>query len=347
MPCVGGGAVLECNVLNGRPLARMSDFDAISPVARERIGLRTPRVNSDFEGVRLPEMPDVPGMISPGEGRYLYWLVSDTYAGVGAIVEIGTWLGRSTIHLASGLRDSGVRGKLHSFDNFLWAGGSDSQKSGLDLKRGENFRSFFEKNIAPYRAIIEVTEGNFEEYSWDSDAPIEILFLDAPKDAPSLSTCLGTFGPALVPGVSTVVSQDYQHPLSYDLPLAFHRLRSKLEMVHTVESGGSVGFQVIAPIAPEDVTAATLDWRGLSKQQVMVAWEEVHSSVNGKVLERLKSACALHLCELGSIDEAAAMLRSVEFDSRLHAGWNNWCQAGSLRKKYGAIFDVYQRELKA
>ncbi len=285
-------------------------------------------------------------MISPGEGRYLYWLVSKTYAGTGAIIEVGTWLGRSTIHLVTGLRDSGMPGKLHSFDNFLWAGGSDSQKSGINLKRGDSFRAYFDKNIERFRADIEVTEGNFEDYRWDSNRPIDILFLDAPKDAQSLSTCLATFGPALVPGLSMVVSQDYQHPLSYDLPLAFHRLRGKLEMVHAVESGGTVGFRVIAPIVASDVTGGMLDWRTMDRSKIAAAWGSIHEGLEGRVLERLRSACALHLCELGAIDDAVAMLRLVKFDSRLHAGWTNWSQAGVLRKKYAPVFDVYLQEIK-
>ncbi len=319
----------------------------LSPAVRERIARRSTRSTSDFDTVMLPELPEVPGMISPGEGRYLYWLVSETYARAGTIVEIGTWLGRSTIHLIAGLRDSGMAGKLHSFDNFLWAGSSDSQKSGIHLKRGGNFRAYFEKNISAYRQDIEVIEGNFEDYRWDPAKPIEILFLDAPKDATSLATCLSTFGPALVPGVSMVIAQDYQHPLSYDLPLAFHRLRGKLKLTHAVESGGTVGFEVIAPLRTADTASEMLDWRSLSRSEISAAWTDILEAAEGRVRERLKSACALHLCELGAVDDAVATLRSVEFDSRLHAGWTQWSRAGALRKKYGPVLDVYQREIKA
>src|SRR6185369_14134011 len=75
---------------------------------------------SDFSDVKLPSLPDVPGMISEAEGRYLYWLTSQTYTGRGTVVEVGTWLGRSTIHLAAGLRDAGHPDALHCFDQFLW-----------------------------------------------------------------------------------------------------------------------------------------------------------------------------------------------------------------------------------
>ena len=83
--------------------------------------------------MKLPILPEVPGQISSGESRYLYWLISEGYTGSGAIVELGTWLGKSTIHLAAGLRDSGYKGTLFSYDNFIWGGSIDNKKSGFDL----------------------------------------------------------------------------------------------------------------------------------------------------------------------------------------------------------------------
>ncbi|HIP80624.1 MAG TPA: hypothetical protein EYH07_19455, partial [Kiloniellaceae bacterium] len=62
---------------------------------------------SDFGDVELPPLREVPGMTSASECRYLYWLASSQLSGAGQLVEIGSWLGRSTMHLAAGLRRTG------------------------------------------------------------------------------------------------------------------------------------------------------------------------------------------------------------------------------------------------
>ena len=319
---------------------------ALDKTQHARVGTRSGLITSDFDEVNVPPLPKIPGMISPGEARYLYWLVSQGMAGVGTVVEVGTWLGLSTSHLAIGLRDSGTGEKLHSFDNFEWTGSSDSKKSGIDLKRGDDFQSYFMENIKPFAEWIEVTKGNFEDFVWRKEDPIEVLFLDAPKDAASLGICLKTFGPALIPGTSTLVSQDYQHPLSYDLALAFSMLSSELEMIHSVESGGTVGFAVKGPITVADGRLNDLDWRKHSRADVDSAWERILEPLQGRVLERLKSGRALHLCEIGDVQTARDLLATVTFDDRLHAGWSTWGQARVNRDTYGPILDFYAEEFK-
>ena len=78
----------------------------------------TPRF-SNFSDVALPSMPALPGLVSEAECRYLYWLTSRGYTGAGAVVEVGTWLGLSTLHLACGLGTAGYSEALHCFDQFV------------------------------------------------------------------------------------------------------------------------------------------------------------------------------------------------------------------------------------
>ena len=64
----------------------------------------------------LPPLPEVPTMLSPEERRYLYWLGNEVWSGRGCVVEIGSWLGGSTVCLAAGMRASGhpAAGRLHN-----------------------------------------------------------------------------------------------------------------------------------------------------------------------------------------------------------------------------------------
>src|SRR5262245_37306529 len=75
---------------------------------------------STYDDVVLPPLPPVPGMVTDAECRYLYWLASTHYRGRGAVVEVGTWLGRSTLHLAAGLRDAGFPEALDCYDQYVW-----------------------------------------------------------------------------------------------------------------------------------------------------------------------------------------------------------------------------------
>ncbi len=92
----------------------------LTDAQRTRLAERSVARQGAFRDVELPELPEIPGMSSVAEGRYLYWLTSRGYTGCGAVVEIGPWLGRSTVHLAAGLRDSGHHDVLHTFDRFVW-----------------------------------------------------------------------------------------------------------------------------------------------------------------------------------------------------------------------------------
>src|SRR5258705_14025525 len=88
---------------------------ALSPAQRSRLECRNRFAVLDLSQLTLPALPDVPGMINETEARYLYWLTSQAYAGAGAVVEVGTWLGRSTLHLAAGLQEAGFPCRLALF----------------------------------------------------------------------------------------------------------------------------------------------------------------------------------------------------------------------------------------
>jgi hypothetical protein len=319
----------------------MNDPHPPDAEARARMQARNAVLMNDFEQVALPELPDVPSQISPGEARYLYWLVRDGYVGRGAIVELDTWPGRSTLCLAAGLRDSGRPGRIESFDNFEWAGKGDSIKSGIELGLDDDFMVHFLANIEPMKEWIGVHRADFLDMNWPADRPIEILFVDGPKTTQLLSSSLTALTAALVPGETTIVFQDYQHPLSYDVPLAVHRLRERLALRQSVASGGTVSFLLTSPIPASELAAEELGAANWGPERVKRAWEEILEPLEGPVRNRLTSASALHLCATGLVDEALARLRQVRFDKRLHMGWQNWRQSGTIYGKYRPLFDYY------
>lgn len=63
---------------------------------------------------KLFQTKSIPGMITRAEGELLFYLTTFS-EGKGDILEIGSWLGRSSTYLAKGCKISG-RGKLHYID---------------------------------------------------------------------------------------------------------------------------------------------------------------------------------------------------------------------------------------
>ena len=72
-------------------LFRSSDLDAKKVNLREDSACPMNKDPKDLEGI----LSKVEGMLTPNEGRYLFKLAQLNH-GKGAIVEIGSWKGKST-----------------------------------------------------------------------------------------------------------------------------------------------------------------------------------------------------------------------------------------------------------
>lgn len=264
---------------------------------------------SDFSDVDLPALPDVPGMTSPAECRYLYWLTGTQLAGVGQLVEIGSWLGRSTLHLAAGLEQSQGPGKLHCFDGFTWAP-NDPGKSDLPLKPGDDFRKYFEANVSPFSHLVTAHQTRIAQIAW-SGAPVEVLFLDAPKKLPEVTRCLEVFGPSLIAGKSIIAIQDYQYFPAYALAACMYALRDHLELIHVVLDGSTVAFRVTKPIDLAREKPADWPVSRWSPEQIEENWKVILAALPDQGRDRLEPAKALHLYDCGAKAEAVSAMRAL------------------------------------
>lgn len=261
---------------------------------------------SDFKDIALPALPEVPGMTSAAERRYLYWLASSQLSGKGRLVELGSWLGRSTLHLAAGLSDAGHEQELHCFDGFTWAAG-DSKKSNLPLKPGDDFQKYFEANLAPFKHLVTAHRTRLADVAWSGGA-IEMLFLDAPKNLPEITRCLEIFGPSLMPGRSIIAIQDYQYFPAYALGACMYALRDSLELVHVVSEGSTVAFRLTAPIELAREKPAAWNIGAWSPALIEAGWSEILSALPEPARDRLAPAKALHLYDCGARQAAIAAI---------------------------------------
>jgi hypothetical protein len=268
-----------------------------------------PLLVSDFSDVVLPDLPTVPGMTSPAECRYLYWLTSSQLSGSGHLVEIGTWLGRSTLHIAAGLHESGHRQELHCFDGYTW-GRSDSKAADLPLKPGDSFQRYFEENVRPFRDWITSHCTRIADIAWSGE-PVELLFLDAPKKQAEITRCLDVFGPSLIAGQSIIAIQDYLYFPAYALAACMYALRDHLEPVHVVLGGSTVAFRVTKAIDLAQTRPAEWDLRRWTPEQVHAAWDAILDALPEPARERLQPGRALHLYDSGAKAEAVRAMQAL------------------------------------
>ncbi len=168
------------------------------------------------------------GMLSWDERIMLSWLTEQVYTGAGEIVELGVFVGSSTVSLASGLvrntRTVDKGGRIHAYD--LFAGDHEAEvireRYGQEVPADGSFRALYEANIAAYRDCVSINAGDITAAVW-SGKPIEILFVDILKSRPTIDAVVGQFFSCLQPGRSVVIMQDYNLPrLPYSAILMEH-----------------------------------------------------------------------------------------------------------------------------
>ncbi len=214
----------------------------------------------------------VPTMLADEEKRYLFWLGRSGWDGDGLVVEIGPWLGGSTVCLAMGMRASGrdARGKLHTVDNFLWRDFM-AARAPLPLRAGDSFETFFRKNVADFADIVVTHARALPDDAVERDAeanarrfheehtvpifdgvpgadPISILFIDGAKSWRGMRHLLRVLSERLRPGKTLLVCQDFKFWSTDWVPMMMARLADVVTPVHDVVGATTVAFRLERPI---------------------------------------------------------------------------------------------------
>lgn len=188
--------------------------------------------------VGLKDLPvEVKGMILYPEQKLLHWLTREYYQGMGVVVELGSFVGSSTLNLANGLAaraarlGQGAAKILHSYDMFLTPNDAYTLKRLPDGYRpGDRFRDVYDTNTAPRRDWIVVHDGDLREDPWEGGA-IEVLFLDICKCWTTNQFVLEQFFPSLIGGWSIVVQQDFVRPWNPWVPVTMAALDEYFEVI--------------------------------------------------------------------------------------------------------------------
>jgi hypothetical protein len=156
-----------------------------------------------------PEVFSVNSMLSTAEKRMLYYLTREYYSGRGAIADMGTYLGGSTICFAVALQERGHTGRaIHSYDLFKLSNFELERDFKDNPPRDLRTREIFDHNLREYASLITVHEGDVLNFPW-TNGPIELLFIDIAKSYKVFDHILLSYFPSLVPNQSLVILQDY------------------------------------------------------------------------------------------------------------------------------------------
>lgn len=246
------------------------------------------------------------GMTSREEQTYFRTYVRKSYSGEGEIVDLGCWLGSTTIPLAQGLRRSRNRrviGKrVHAYDLFTWQKWMDPFLGGCarHYSPGESFLEEYESRTRSYSELIAVHAGDLSQIGW-SGQPIEVLLVDAMKSWELAESIVEIFYRSLLPQKSILIHQDFKHYNCSWIHLVQYKLKDYFILEQDIPNSGSVVFRSKKKIDCD------LSWlknlRSLDDQEVSDAFEYAMSLVSGKS-ESVAAAHIMYFIHLDMIDKA-------------------------------------------
>lgn len=263
--------------------------------------------------VEVPErLRAYPAMLTGEERRYLIWLGAAAYRAEGAIVDLGTWLGGSAALFVEGVRRAGRATRIHSFDLFQWEEFMEGSHP-LGLPPGADFRPAARELLGEAAAQVDLQRADLNTCVWEG-GPIEILFVDAAKSWALLNAILCGFAPALVPGRSRVVLQDFRYHYCHWLPLVFDSRPDLWEEVESVELGDTVTFRPRRGLFGEGGLPASYAEEDFPLAAARALLEARMARTPEPARNRIRRTLYKKLCIEGAAAEAEALLPALRAD---------------------------------
>jgi hypothetical protein len=246
------------------------------------------------------------GMTSRPEQRWLRNYAAQRYRGVGAIVDLGCFLGATTIALAEGLvlNRKATRKQIHAYDLFTWNERYEAWARGKEVEGlftiGGSFLPEFLRRTQRWRDYIVIHEEDLRHARWEH-GPIEFLFIDAMK-SPEVATAIASnFFPHLVPGKSYVAHQDFPHCFAPWIHFLTFRLRDYFSFVADLHQSSL--FRLEREIEPQALPS-DLSPAAVSSAEIEAAFDYSISLVGDDKKANVIAAKAVAYVERGEFTRA-------------------------------------------
>lgn len=263
-----------------------------------------------LRSLRRPTTHRVHGMTSSEEQNYFRRYAQDIYSGVGEIVDLGCWLGSTTIPLAQGLRENfnmSTKGKrIHAYDLFVWEKWMNPYRTGCrkEYSPGESFLEEYKARTYSYSDLITIYPGDLQQIGWIGK-PIEFLLVDAMKSWEMAEYIVERFYPSLLPGKSLLLHQDFKHYYTSWIHLIQYRLRDYFTFEMDIPNSSSVVFRLKKQVDCDMKWLA--DLKSFSNHEVDEAFDYSMSLTGGKP-SNIAAAKVMYFAHLNRITEAKRTL---------------------------------------
>jgi len=246
------------------------------------------------------------GMTSRPEQRWLRNYAAQRYRGVGAIVDLGCFLGATTIALAEGLElnRKANRKQIYAYDLFIWNKRYEARARGKEVEGlftiGGSFLPEFLRRTQNWRDYIVIHEEDLRHARWEH-GPIEFLFIDAMK-SPEVATAIASnFFLHLVPAKSYVAHQDFPHCFAPWIHFLTFRLRDYFRFVADLPQSSL--FRLEREIEPQALVR-DLSPAAVSPAEIEAAFDYSISLVGDDKKANVTAAKAVAYVERGEFTRA-------------------------------------------
>lgn len=237
--------------------------------------------------------------------------VKDVAGLKGEIVDLGCWLGSTTLSLAAGLRELNDKGKVYAFDRFMWESWMDlySSEHWCDYLPGESFLPETRRRMGDLKPWVVLVCADLTTYHWDS-GPVRLLLVDAMKSWRLTTTIGREFFASLIKG-AIVLHQDY---LSFNHPwlsVLQYRLRDYMRYETCVSHGCTASFKVMQEI-PQDVLLKATDFSQLTDEEAESSWRWSLEVIGERARGTMACSKIMYYLGNGDIARSKALLAESE-----------------------------------
>jgi hypothetical protein len=275
-----------------------------------------PRPRRDFY-LRSKRKRHLFGMTSRQEQDWLRTYAAKTYTGVGVLVDLGCFLGATTIALAEGLALNSKAGqhRIHVYDLFTWSNDFEHWAQGREVEglfaSEASFLPEFLRRTEKWRDYIVVHEEDLADAQWHGGA-IEFLLIDAMKTPEIASAILRGFFPHLLPGRSYVMQQDFAHCDTPWIHLLAFRLRDYFSVVADVPRSGASVFRCERALSHSELEM-NLSLLSCSVAEIEAAFDYSLHLVSDDKKPNIIAAKAMAYRERGEIARAREVIAQAQY----------------------------------
>lgn len=254
-------------------------------------------------------------MTSRNEQLYLRWFVQNHFKGTGALVELGCWMGSLTRVTCDGFNanaDLDIQQlDYHVYDQFAWLSYMEDTVTKLNLpfprklEIGEDFLPLFKHYNADITHLFTTHKADLTKEQW-TGGPIELLIIDAMKDESLCNNISSRFFPALVPGTSYILQQDFMHFYESWIHVSCYRLRDYIKPVFVVPDSGSLILKV-CDSPPAETLAFESSMADISAEEIEATYKWAFGLVEKKAKNVIAAAHTMAWFHRGDVDRATGL----------------------------------------